>query len=149
MDRPHSICADARWLGHETRRNWSNRNLSGLLHGSHVCVALQRREILVASSSLLTAYSVLAAKKLKLRNSVVTIYCTIFGIIGLVAILYSTRTSFADATSPYRYGDGMLRSTYYAAFRSCRKVGVEARDHRLMRAGASSANAAVSTLAVL
>ena len=48
---------------------------------------------------LLTAYSVLAAKKLKLRFSVVTIYCTIFGIIGLVAILYSTRISFADALS--------------------------------------------------
>ena len=49
---------------------------------------------------LLTAYSVLAVKKLKLQNSVVTIYCTIFAIIGLVAILYSTRISFAGSISP-------------------------------------------------
>jgi hypothetical protein len=68
---------------------------------------------------LLIAYSVLAVKRLKLPNSVGAIYCIVFAILGLVAIAYSTRITFAGSTFPDRYGAGDLRPTYCAAFQSC------------------------------
>jgi hypothetical protein len=86
---------------------------------------------------LLIAYSVLAVKRLRLPNGVVTIYCIVFATLGFVAIAYSTRISFAGSKFPDRYGDGSLRPTYCAAFQSCRDGGdsskVNAKVLRLLR----------------
>jgi hypothetical protein len=86
---------------------------------------------------LLIAYSVLAVKSLRLPNGVIAIYCIVFATLGFVAIAYSTRISFAGSTFPDRYGDGTLRPTYCAAFKSCRDGGdsnkVDAKVLRLLR----------------
>jgi hypothetical protein len=86
---------------------------------------------------LLIAYSVLGVKRLRFPKSVVTIYCIIFASLGLGAIAYSTRISFAGSRFPDRYGDGSLRPTYCAAFQSCQDGGdpnkVDAKVLRLLR----------------
>ncbi len=87
---------------------------------------------------LLIAYLVLAIKSLRLPNSMVMIYCIVFSTLGLVAIAYSTRITFAGSAFPDRYGDGTFRPTYCAAFGSCRDGGdpnrVDPKVLRLLRA---------------
>lgn len=69
---------------------------------------------------LLISYSVLGAKSFSLPNNVVAIYCVAFATLGFVAIAYSTRISFSGSAFPDRYGDGILKPTYCAAFQACR-----------------------------
>jgi hypothetical protein len=68
---------------------------------------------------LLTAYSLLAVKRLELPNTLVAIYCLVFATFGLTALIYSTGIGLAGSAFPDRYGDGQLRPTYCAAFKSC------------------------------
>ena len=83
---------------------------------------------------LLIAYSILAVKRLELPTGVVAIYCIAFATLGLIAIAYTTRISFAGPTFPDKYGDGQLRSTYCAAFQSCeRKWDAGKVDNRVLR----------------
>ena len=72
---------------------------------------------------LLVAYSVLAIDRLSLPKVLVTTYCAVFTVLGFISIAYSTQISFAGSKFPDRYGDGNLRPTYCAAFRSCRDGG--------------------------
>jgi hypothetical protein len=86
---------------------------------------------------LLIAYSVLAARSLRLPKAVIAIYCIAFATLGFGAITYSSRISFAGPTFPDKYGDGLLRPTYCAAFQSCRNGydsdKVDAKVLRLLR----------------
>jgi len=43
-------------------------------------------------------------------------YVGLFSVLGLAALLYSTRITFAGQTFPERYGDGTLRPAYEVAF---------------------------------
>lgn len=72
---------------------------------------------------LLIAYSALAVRNIRLLQPVVTIYCVGFALLGLVAVAYSTRISFAGPEFPDRYGDGNLRPTYCMALHSCGDSG--------------------------
>jgi hypothetical protein len=85
---------------------------------------------------LLIAYLVLAVKRLRLPHAVVLIYCGIFAALGVAAIAYSTVISFSGSRFPDRYGDGTLRSTYCAAFDSCKSIDytqVNVKALRLLR----------------
>jgi hypothetical protein len=83
---------------------------------------------------LLIAYSILAVRRLELPTRVVAIYCIAFATLGLIAIAYTTRISFAGPTFPDKYGDGQLRPTYCAAFQSCeRKWDAGKVDNRVLR----------------
>jgi hypothetical protein len=86
---------------------------------------------------LLIAYTVLAAKRLRIPRGVATIYCFVFATLGFAAIVYTTRITFAGSAFPDRYGDGNLRPTYCAAFQSCRDGGdpnkVDPKVIRLLR----------------
>jgi hypothetical protein len=85
----------------------------------------------------LMAYSGLGAKRLGLPNSILTAYGIMFAILGVVAIAYSTRISFAGSAFPDIYGNGQLRPTYCAAFQSCPESSdfskVDAKVLRLLR----------------
>lgn len=72
---------------------------------------------------LLSSYSVLALNKLRFPSVLARIYCVLFALLGLGAIAYSTRITFAGSKFPERYGDGNLKATYCAALRSCRDKG--------------------------
>jgi hypothetical protein len=72
---------------------------------------------------LLVAYSVLAIDRLRLPRVLVRTYCAVFTLLGFISIVYTTQISFAGSKFPDRYGDGNLRPTYCAAFRSCRDGG--------------------------
>jgi hypothetical protein len=54
-----------------------------------------------------------------LLRRVVAAYVAVFAVLGLLALGYSTRITFAGAKFPDRYGDGTLRATYCAALNSC------------------------------
>jgi hypothetical protein len=86
---------------------------------------------------LLIAYFVLAIERLRLPKIVTATYCIIFATLGFAAIVYSTRISFAGSAFPDRYGDGSLRSTYCAAFKTCQDSGdpsaINAEALRLIR----------------
>jgi hypothetical protein len=71
---------------------------------------------------LLLAYSGLAIARLKNRGLVrtgVAIYGSVFAILGVIALVYSTRISFAGPRFPDVYGDGTLRPSYCAVFHTC------------------------------
>jgi hypothetical protein len=82
-------------------------------------------------------YAILAVKGLRLPKVVVTVYCVAYATLGFGAIAYNTRITFAGSNFPDRYGDGGLRSTYCAAFQSCRDGGdpnkVDAKVLRLLQ----------------
>jgi hypothetical protein len=86
---------------------------------------------------LLIAYSVLSLKTFRLPVVMKTTYCVAFVALGLIAIVYSSRISFAGSRFPDRYGDGTLRPTYCAAFQSCQDAGdsrkVNTKALRLLR----------------
>jgi hypothetical protein len=86
---------------------------------------------------LLFAYSALSVKTIKLPRLVIAIYCCSFAALGLLAIAYSTRITFAGSKFPDRYGDGSLRATYCEAFQSCGDDGnsmiVDPKALRLLR----------------
>jgi hypothetical protein len=44
-------------------------------------------------------------------------YCSLFGLLGILALGFSTRLTFAGARFPDLYGDGKLRGTYKVALR--------------------------------
>lgn len=85
----------------------------------------------------LIAYFVLAVERFKIPKVIVRTYCIYFAILGICAIAYSTRISFAGSAFPDRYGDGSLRSTYCSAFEICGDGGdpkdVNAEALRLIR----------------
>jgi hypothetical protein len=86
---------------------------------------------------LLFAYSALSVKTIKLPRLVIAIYCCSFAALGLLAIAYSTRITFAGYKFPDRYGDGSLRATYCEVFQSCGDDGnsmiVDPKALRLLR----------------
>jgi hypothetical protein len=69
---------------------------------------------------LLIAYVLIGLRRLApptLVRPVILAYCALFCLLGVVALAYSTRLTFAGARFPDLYGDGRLRTTYRAAFR--------------------------------
>ena len=55
----------------------------------------------------------------RLLRRVVAVYMAVFVALGLLALGYSTRITFAGPKFPDRWGDGTLRPTYCAALNSC------------------------------
>jgi hypothetical protein len=71
---------------------------------------------------LLAGYShtsVLRAMKLGLPRVLTVTYISVFAILGVAAIGYSTLITFAGPKFPDLYVDGALRPTYCAAFQTC------------------------------
>jgi len=68
---------------------------------------------------LLMAYVLAGIKHIipahSLRPALI-IYCSLFCLLGLVSLGYSTRLTFAGARFPDLFGDGTLRATYRLAF---------------------------------
>jgi hypothetical protein len=82
---------------------------------------------------LVVTYSILAIERLKIPKTAITLYCLVFGLLGLTALAYTTEISFAGSTFPERYGDGNLRQTYCVAFRSCReRADLEKADPKVL-----------------
>ena len=71
---------------------------------------------------LLIVYSALALRKIKMPKAIVVVYCSGFALLGLAAIAYSTRISFAGPKFPDRYASGNLRPTYCVALHACTDV---------------------------
>jgi hypothetical protein len=67
---------------------------------------------------LLMGYVLIGAKRLapsRLLRPAIFGYCTVFCLLGMVALGYSTRLTFAGSRFPELYGDGTLRATYRTA----------------------------------
>lgn len=67
---------------------------------------------------LLMGYVLIGARRLLpsgLLRPAIFAYCSIFCLLGLVALGYSTRLTFAGSRFPDLYGDGSLRATYRTA----------------------------------
>ncbi len=64
-------------------------------------------------------YVLMGAKRIvptrRLRPAI-TVYCSLFCLLGLVALGFSTRLTFAGDNFPDLYGDGTLRATYRLVF---------------------------------
>jgi hypothetical protein len=52
----------------------------------------------------------------RLLRPAIVAYCVVFCLLGMVALGYSTRLTFAGSKFPDLYGDGTLRATYRNAF---------------------------------
>jgi hypothetical protein len=65
---------------------------------------------------LLFGYLGLAVKRLPAIRWAVVGYAICFSLLGLLALGYSTRITFAGSKFPDVYGDGSLRATYRRAF---------------------------------
>jgi hypothetical protein len=69
---------------------------------------------------LLIGYVLIGLKRMvppSLLQPVIFTYCALFCLLGVVALAYSTRLTFAGARFPDLYGDGRLRATYRTALR--------------------------------
>jgi hypothetical protein len=67
---------------------------------------------------LLMGYVLIAARRIvpsRLLRPAIVAYCTFFCLLGIVALGYSTRLTFAGKDFPNLYGDGTLRATYRVA----------------------------------
>jgi hypothetical protein len=67
---------------------------------------------------LLIGYVLLGARRMvpsRLLRPAVLAYCSVYCLLGVVALGYSTRLTFAGARFPDLYGDGSLRATYRTA----------------------------------
>ena len=51
----------------------------------------------------------------RLLRPAIFIYCSLFCLLGIIALGYSTRLTFAGSQFPALYGDGTLRATYRLA----------------------------------
>ena len=68
---------------------------------------------------LLMGYVLIGARRLapsRLLRPAIFAYCLVFCLLGMVALGYSTRLTFAGPRFPDLYGDGTLRATYRNAF---------------------------------
>ena len=68
---------------------------------------------------LLMGYVLMGARRLappRLMRPAIVAYCSVFCLLGIVALGYSTRLTFAGQRFPDLYGDGTLRATYRNAF---------------------------------
>jgi hypothetical protein len=67
---------------------------------------------------LLMGYVLIGVRHLvpsRLLRPVIFVYCSLFCLLGIVALGYSTRLTFAGSRFPDLYGDGTLRATYRTA----------------------------------
>ncbi len=67
---------------------------------------------------LLMGYVLVGAKRvtpLRLLRPAIFVYCFLFCLLGIIALGYSTRVTFAASQFPDLYGDGTLRATYRTA----------------------------------
>lgn len=67
---------------------------------------------------LLMGYVLLGARRLvpsRLLRPAIFAYCSVFCLLGIIALGYSTRLTFAGSQFPDLYGDGTLRATYRTA----------------------------------
>jgi hypothetical protein len=67
---------------------------------------------------LLMGYVLIGARRLvptRLLRPAIFAYCSVFCLLGMVALGYSTRLTFAGSQFPDLYGDGTLRATYRTA----------------------------------
>lgn len=68
---------------------------------------------------VLIGYVLIGAERLvpsRLLRSAIMVYCSLFCLLGLIALGYSTRLTFAGRNFPDLYGDGTLRATYRLVF---------------------------------
>lgn len=68
---------------------------------------------------LLMGYVLIGARRVappRLLRPALVAYCSVFCLLGMVALGYSTRLTFAGPRFPDLYGDGTLRATYRNAF---------------------------------
>jgi hypothetical protein len=68
---------------------------------------------------LLASYSAVTIQRSRLLSKAVILGYVLFAALGVTAIAYTSRITFAGSRFPDVYGDGTLRPTYCAAFRSC------------------------------
>jgi hypothetical protein len=64
---------------------------------------------------LLMGYVLAGARRLapsRVLRPAIFIYCSLFCLLGMIALGYSTRVTFAGSQFPDLYGDGTLRATY-------------------------------------
>jgi len=67
---------------------------------------------------LLMGYVLMGARRVvpsRVLRPAIFVYCSLFCLLGIVALGYSTRLTFAGSQFPDLYGDGTLRATYRAA----------------------------------
>jgi hypothetical protein len=67
---------------------------------------------------LLMGYVLIGARHLappRLLRPAIFAYCSVFCLLGIIALSYSTRLTFAGSQFPDLYGDGTLRATYRTA----------------------------------
>ncbi len=67
---------------------------------------------------LLLGYVLIGARRMApshVLRPTLFVYCSLFCLLGMVALAYSTRLTFAGSRFPDLYGDGTLRATYRAA----------------------------------
>jgi hypothetical protein len=64
---------------------------------------------------------------------VLTAYCFIFCLMGMVALGYSTRLTYAGSRFPDIYGDGNFRGTYKVAFLGEKRTDVNPQALYLLR----------------
>jgi hypothetical protein len=67
---------------------------------------------------LLMGYVLTGARRLvppRVLRPAILVYCSLFCLLGVVALGYSTRLTFAGSKFPDLYGDGTLRATYRTA----------------------------------
>ncbi len=55
--------------------------------------------------------------RFRAARSVAIAYCSVFSLLGILALAYTTRITFAGLRFPELYGDGNLRATYRLALR--------------------------------
>jgi hypothetical protein len=69
---------------------------------------------------LLIGYVLIGLRRMvppSLLQPVILAYCALFCLLGVAALAYSTRLTFAGSRFPDLYGDGRLGATYRTAFR--------------------------------
>jgi hypothetical protein len=68
---------------------------------------------------VLIGYVLMGAQRIappRLLRPAIMVYCSLFCLLGLIALGYSTRLTFAGRNFPDLYGDGTLRATYRLVF---------------------------------
>jgi hypothetical protein len=84
----------------------------------------------------LLGYALLGLRRMistRALSPVLAVYCSIFCLMGMVALGYSTRLTYAGPRFPEIYGDGNLRGTYKAAFLGEKRTDVNSQALYLLR----------------
>lgn len=82
------------------------------------------------------AYAFLGLKRVlstRVLHTLLSTYCCVYCLLGVVALVYSTRITYSGSRFPDVYGDGRLRGTYKVAFQGEKRPDVDADALDLLR----------------